>query len=101
YWRIDPATGTTLGIGPSGAGAAATEYAGLLLRVAGAGFCFSAAESTASKMTCLLMMGGVTAGAYQASLLSQGAAASQGAAWIMHVFDAMALWVQIGEHFSD
>lgn len=101
YWRIDPATGTTLGIGPSGAGAAATEYAGLLLRVAGAGFCFSAAESTATKMTCLLMMGGVTAGAYQASLLSQGAAASQGAAWIMHIFDAMALWVQIGEHFSD
>lgn len=100
YWRIDPTTGTTLGIGPNGAGAAATEYAGLLLRVAGAGFCFASAETTASKMTCLLLMGGVTAGAYQASLLSQGAAASQGAAWIMHIFDATALWVQIGERAS-
>jgi hypothetical protein len=43
WWRIDPRTGRTLGIGANGRGTASVEYGGLLKQVAAWSFCLAAA----------------------------------------------------------
>ncbi|MEZ5669921.1 MAG: hypothetical protein R3F55_21300 [Alphaproteobacteria bacterium] len=71
WWRVDPATGTTLGIGPTGAGSEFVEYLTLLGKIIGFAGCTVGAISAAGHVEST---GGavVTGAAYAFCMLGMG-----------------------------